>query len=80
MLACGYVVRDANGLALVWIYSRDSEAEAMQAKVADQGRGAPDRHQRGAAAGVAGKGRSRSNRIPGASTAEAKYWMIEGVM
>jgi len=29
----GYVVRDANGQALVWIYSRDSEAEAMQAKV-----------------------------------------------
>jgi hypothetical protein len=27
----GYVVRDANGQALVWIYSRDSEAEAMQA-------------------------------------------------
>jgi hypothetical protein len=31
--AGGYVVRDANGQALVWIYSRDSEAEAMQAKV-----------------------------------------------
>jgi hypothetical protein len=29
----GYVVRDANGQALVWIYSRDNEAEAMQAKV-----------------------------------------------
>jgi hypothetical protein len=29
----GYVVRDANGQALVWICSRDSEAEAMQAKV-----------------------------------------------
>ena len=29
----GYVVRDANGQDLVWIYSRDSEAEAMQAKV-----------------------------------------------
>ncbi len=29
----GYVVRDANGQALVWIYARDSEAEAMQAKV-----------------------------------------------
>ena len=29
----GYVVRDANGRALAWIYSRDSEAEAMQAKV-----------------------------------------------
>jgi K+/H+ antiporter YhaU regulatory subunit KhtT len=29
----GYVVRDANGQALVYIYARDSEAEAMQAKV-----------------------------------------------
>ena len=29
----GYVVRDANGQALVYLYSRDSEAEAMQAKV-----------------------------------------------
>jgi hypothetical protein len=28
----GYVVRDANAQALVWI-SRDNEAEAMQAKV-----------------------------------------------
>jgi hypothetical protein len=29
----GYVVRDANGQALVYLYSRESEAEAMQAKV-----------------------------------------------
>jgi hypothetical protein len=29
----GYVVRDANGQALAYIYSRDSEAEAPQAKV-----------------------------------------------
>jgi hypothetical protein len=29
----GYVVRDANGQALVYIYSRDTEVEAMQAKV-----------------------------------------------
>ena len=29
----GYVVRDANCQALVYLYSRDSEAEAMQAKV-----------------------------------------------
>jgi hypothetical protein len=28
----GCVVRDANSQALVWIYSRDSEGEAMQAK------------------------------------------------
>ena len=29
----GYVVRDANGQALTYIYSRDSETEALQAKV-----------------------------------------------
>ena len=29
----GYVVRDANGQALVYLYSRDNEAEALQAKV-----------------------------------------------
>jgi hypothetical protein len=29
----GYVVRDANGQALVYVYSRDNEAEALQAKV-----------------------------------------------
>jgi hypothetical protein len=29
----GYVVRDANGQALAYIYSRDSEADALQAKV-----------------------------------------------
>jgi hypothetical protein len=29
----GYVVRDANGQALVYVYSRDDDAEALQAKV-----------------------------------------------
>jgi hypothetical protein len=29
----GYVVRDANGQAIAYIYSRESEVEAMQAKV-----------------------------------------------
>jgi hypothetical protein len=29
----GYVVRDANAQALAYIYTRDSEAEALQAKV-----------------------------------------------
>jgi hypothetical protein len=29
----GYVVRDANGQALAYLYSRDNEAEARQAKV-----------------------------------------------
>jgi hypothetical protein len=32
-IAGGYVVRDANGQALVYIYSRDNEADALQAKV-----------------------------------------------
>jgi K+/H+ antiporter YhaU regulatory subunit KhtT len=29
----GYVVRDANGRALAYVYSRDDEAETRQAKV-----------------------------------------------
>jgi hypothetical protein len=29
----GYVVRDANGQVLVYVYSRDDEAEALQARV-----------------------------------------------
>jgi hypothetical protein len=29
----GYVVRDANGQALAYLYSRDNEDEALQAKV-----------------------------------------------
>jgi K+/H+ antiporter YhaU regulatory subunit KhtT len=29
----GYVISDANGQALAYIYSRDNEAEAQQAKV-----------------------------------------------
>jgi hypothetical protein len=40
MPRAGYVARDANGQALVYLYSRDSEAEALQAKVltADEAR------------------------------------------
>jgi hypothetical protein len=29
----GYVVRDANGQALAYLYSRDNDAEAQQANV-----------------------------------------------
>jgi hypothetical protein len=29
----GYAVRDANGQAFVYVYSRENEAEAQQAKV-----------------------------------------------
>jgi len=35
----GYVVRDANGQTLVYVYSRDNEAEALQAKVLTKGEG-----------------------------------------
>jgi hypothetical protein len=60
------LVRDANGQALAWIYSRDSEAEAMQAKVLtkDEAR-RMHRSKCRAAAGVAGKGRSRHLTGPG---------------
>jgi hypothetical protein len=36
----GYIVRDANGRALAYLYSRENEAEARQAKVltADEAR------------------------------------------
>jgi hypothetical protein len=39
-MPCGYVVRDANGQAPVYVYSRETEAEALQAKVltADEAR------------------------------------------
>jgi hypothetical protein len=45
-IPAGHVVRDANGQALAYIYSRETETEARQAKVLtmDDGRGAPDRH------------------------------------
>jgi hypothetical protein len=46
----GYVVRDATGQALAFLYSRDSDAEARQAKVPDERRGAADRRQHRAAA------------------------------
>jgi hypothetical protein len=42
----GYVVRGANGQALAYLYSRDNEDEAGQAKVLTKERGAPDRRQR----------------------------------
>ena len=32
-IAGGYVVRDANGQALAYVYSRPTETDAMQAKV-----------------------------------------------
>ena len=41
----GYVVRDANGQALAYIYSRATETDAMQAKVLTEDEGAPYREQ-----------------------------------
>ena len=40
----GYVVRDANGQALTYLYWRDNPTEALQD--ADQGQGATDRQSR----------------------------------
>ena len=39
----GYVVTDANGQALAYLYSRENKAEARQAKVltTDEGRSTP---------------------------------------
>jgi hypothetical protein len=51
----GYVVRDATGQTLAFVYSRDSDSEARQAKVLTKDE-APDRRQRRAAAGAAGEG------------------------
>lgn len=39
----GYVVRDANGQILAWVYARASTAEAMQAKVLTLDEARPDR-------------------------------------
>jgi hypothetical protein len=54
----GYVVRDASGQALAYLYSRDNEAEARQAKVLTK-----DEARRIAiniaAAGAVGEGRAR---------------------
>jgi hypothetical protein len=52
----GYVVRDANGQSIAFVYGRATEAEAMQARDAGEGvhhgRGAAHRHQHRAAAGA----------------------------
>jgi hypothetical protein len=37
----GYVIRDADGQALAYVYSRDNEAEARQAKVLTADDGSP---------------------------------------
>jgi hypothetical protein len=50
----GYVVRDANGQALAYLYSRDNDAEARRAKVLTR-----DEARR--IAGTAGEGGARLN-------------------
>jgi hypothetical protein len=45
----GYVVRDANGQALVYVYSRDNEAVALQAKVLTKDEARRIRHDQGPA-------------------------------
>jgi hypothetical protein len=42
----GYVVRDANGQALAYVYCRANEAEAMQAKVLTEDEARPRRQRR----------------------------------
>jgi hypothetical protein len=61
----GCIVRDANGQALVYVYSRENEAEAMQAKVLTVDEARRIAIKRREAAGVAGEGRSQLNRIAG---------------
>jgi hypothetical protein len=52
----GYVVRDANGRSLVYVCSRDNDAEALQAKVLTKEQSAPHRRQRGTPAAVPRQG------------------------
>jgi hypothetical protein len=54
----GYVVRDANGQALAYVYSRENEDEARQAKVLTKDRPG-GRHQHRAVAGAAWENGSR---------------------
>jgi hypothetical protein len=55
----GYVVRDANGQAIAYLYSRDNEGGARQAKVltADEARRTAGQHRE--AARTAGEGGAR---------------------
>jgi hypothetical protein len=54
-----YVVRNANGQALAYLYSRDNDAEARQA---NEGRSATDRCEHRAVARAAAPGERRLNR------------------
>ena len=56
-IAGGYVVRDARGRALVYVYSRDRPRCGRRS--ADGRRGAADRHQHREAAGATWEGGSR---------------------
>ena len=56
----GYVVRDANGKALAYLYSRENDTEARQAKV----RGTTHRREHRTASRVAAPGERRLIRRP----------------
>jgi hypothetical protein len=66
----GYVVRDANGQALTYLYSRDNPTEALQAKtpMKDEARRIAIKHR--AAAGAAWEGRAGLRRSAPTSIGE----------
>jgi hypothetical protein len=51
-IAGGYIVRDANGQALAYVYPRDNEDEARQAKVLTKDEARRIAHQHRAVAGT----------------------------
>jgi hypothetical protein len=55
----GYVIRDANGQALTYLYSRDNATEALQAKMLTKGEARRIAINIGPAAGAAREGRAR---------------------
>jgi hypothetical protein len=65
----GFVVRDASGQALAYVYSRANEALAMPGQGPDRGRGAPRRRQHCAAARAAGAQGVKAARKPEAIAA-----------
>jgi hypothetical protein len=62
-IAGGFAVRDANGQALAYVYSRATETDAMQAKGPDRRRGATRRPQHCATAGAAGAQRMKVAKV-----------------
>jgi hypothetical protein len=75
----GYVVRDANGQVLAYLYSRDNEDKARQAKVLtnDEARRIGDQYR--AAAGAAREGGSRLTQAPASLAPREKPTMYIAV-